>query len=103
MFSIDGLNIIQYDFGDHADDFFVYAHCEVSRTGDAGGEAFSVTVMSPRRLLNSDSDEVLLGRGLIVMKEYDERLIQNAIMPLLRDLDSWEEVTQAIDRYFDWI
>jgi len=103
MFTIDGFSIIRSDYGDDADDFSIFVHCELSRSGDAGGEAFSLTVVSPKRLSVSLQHEALLGRGLIIAKEYDEGLLRGAIEPLLVNSETWDEVTDEIEKFFDWI
>ena len=44
------LSIINQNWGDEPDDFFVQAHCEVREKGSAGGEAFELNIVSPKRI-----------------------------------------------------
>jgi hypothetical protein len=103
MFTIDGFNIINADYGDTEDDFSVYVQCELSEQGSEGGEAFSLTVVSPKRLAQSLKEDATLGRGLIIASDYDETRLRKAIEPLLAKAKTWKDVQTNVERYFDWV
>jgi len=74
---------------------------------EPGGEAFAVTVTSPRQLDRElqDGARIEYGRGYMFMRDYDEQAIASALQKLLdgcRDAD-WAALQSVVTRYFDWI
>lgn len=103
MFTVEGINVIRSDYGVDADDFSILVHCEISQASEHGGEAFTATVVSPKRLMNASNECPLLGHGLIITNEFQESQIIDAIRGLIEQVTSWNELTHVVSRYFDWI
>lgn len=107
VFKVSGLTKIHEFWGEDPGCFLVQLHCEVTKVGDLGGEAFSVTVTSPRQLDRElqSGEGIEYGRGYILMLDYDERTIASCLQKLLdgcREAD-WEALESFVTRYFDWI
>lgn len=105
-FRIGELLRIHDHWGDDPRYFSVQLQCDVSRDGEFGGEAFSVTVVSPAELEQWIGDEGLeLGRGYILMCDYDERRVTAFLQGLLdrSSAETWDELEAWVTRFFDWV
>jgi len=106
-FKVSGLSKIHEHWGDDPSEFLLQFHCEVSKHGEPGGEAFHVTVASPLQLSKelSHGEGIQLGRGYIFMSDYDERAIVSRLQTLLdgSGATSWEELAAYVTKYFNWI
>jgi hypothetical protein len=88
--------------------FFVLGQAEVERAGEPGGEAFSVTVISPSHLsamAAAEAADPILGRGKMIVSDYDEAAIVRALQRVVDSAteDSWNGVRAAVERFFDWL
>lgn len=84
-FRVARLTKIHEFWGEEPTEFSVQLHCEVTKAGDRGGEAFQVTVASlhqlPREL--QGESRIAFGRGYIFMLDYDERIAISQLQTLL--------------------
>lgn len=107
-FSVEKLTVLHQEFGDDPAQFCVQLHCEVTSSSTKGGEAFSVTAISPARLqadLESSPDGVEIGRGHVLMLDYNETILRSRLQTLLEAAraSSWTDLQQYISRFFDWV
>lgn len=106
-FKVTDLNIITEKHSDpEFKDFFIQAHCEITDELSAqGGEAFIVNIVSPLFLKNKIGDSVELGRGLILLNDFDKEKVKRKIQGLINksNAKTWDELTPFIAKHFDWI
>jgi hypothetical protein len=107
VFRVADLTKTHEHWGENATEFLVQLHCEVTKAGDPGGEAFQVTVASPQQLARElgGGGEVEFGRGYMFMLDYDEREVLSRLKGLLDRSQSatWEQLSSFVTRYFDWV
>ena len=107
-FTICGLTKIREHFGDDPSEFYVQLHCEVASSETPGGEAFAAAAVSPAQLqadLESESAGIELGRGHIILLDYNEIVIRDRLQRLIdrSGVSTWAELHDYIERFFDWI
>lgn len=102
-FTIANINIITKDLGVSNDDFWVNAEVDISEIGGYGAETFSVNFVGISRIKRITENENLMGRGLIIGKEYHEAALRRIIENLLERIntDNWEGFCVAFEKYFD--
>ncbi|MCG8416903.1 MAG: immunity 8 family protein [Proteobacteria bacterium] len=86
--------------------FLVQAHAEITCAGEAGGEAVTVTVMSPAQLAaDLDAGAVELGRGLVFMHDYDEASIIRTLQRIIDGAKAtdWDALQDVLGQYFEWL
>ena len=107
QFRVAGLTKIREHWGEESGQFLVQLHCEVTRAGDPGGEAFQVTVASPGQLLLElqHGEGAEMGRGYLFMIDYNEKEITARLQRLLdrSGATSWQDLVSSVTRFFDWI
>ncbi|MCH9686728.1 MAG: immunity 8 family protein [Deltaproteobacteria bacterium] len=105
-FNVTGLTMINEEWGDEPDDFCIQLHCEL-KDGNPGGEAFVVTVMSPRVLARglTEPNTVDWGRGCLFMRDYDASAVQEELQRFVDQgrAKDWTELSEYVGRFFDWI
>lgn len=109
QFRVYSMSLIREYWGEDPNDFMVQFHCEIEEVGEPGGEAFAVTVMSPRQLekelLGTRENELELGRGMLFCTDFNKKAVMARLQKLVDSIraTSWEDLHAGIDRYFDWI
>ena len=106
QFKVVGLNKVNEHWGDSEKCFLVQLHCELVQEGAPGGEAFQVTVVSPKQLEKEIPDnEFELGRGYLLAREYDEQGVKRRLQKFVdgSDADSWTSLAEYVQKYFDWV
>lgn len=105
-FNVTGLTTINEEWGDEPDDFCIQLHCELADE-EPGGEAFVVTVMSPKVLARglTDPHTVDWGRGCLFMRDYSAPAVRAELQRFVDQCqaDTWDELSDYVGRYFDWI
>ncbi len=102
-FKLENFNLIRYDLGEAYDDFWAIFEIEISRDEDYGAEAFSVNIVSVARLKKIAEGHPLLGKGIIICKDYDETAIRDILDKLIRgiDVDNWDDFCFQFEKYFE--
>ncbi|ARU60011.1 hypothetical protein CBW65_02225 [Tumebacillus avium] len=93
------------DWGDDIENFAVDVQIDIGPYNTEGADTFSFRVISPKRLeLYLDGNNVEIGRGIFIMKDYNIGAIQFQVNRLLDNCkgDSWREVALLLSRYFHW-
>ncbi|MGG0888123.1 Imm8 family immunity protein [Brevibacillus parabrevis] len=90
---------------DVSDDFWVSLCVAVGPEDSDGADFFYFYATSPKNLLRtSDTREVISGRGLLIVREFDLEAIEEKINDILKDCvrSTWDEVAIALNRYARW-
>lgn len=106
-FTFAGLHLVQEEWGDGNEEFALFANVRVQEHDQPAREVFEVQIVSPSYLtwmLTDGQEEILLGRGLILLAEYDEALIEDTLRGLIEceGIDSWDALRAQVEKYFDW-
>ena len=93
VFEISSINLISKNFTSAAD-FWLNLHVDIAQTGGKGAETIIVNVISIERLKMICLDEAVIGRGKIIVTEYDEKEIKKLVTSLINGLKAktWEEL-----------
>ncbi|MCC3381255.1 Imm8 family immunity protein [Paenibacillus farraposensis] len=97
--------VISEEWGDDIEDFAVDVQIDIGPYNSEGADTFSFRVISPKRLEQYlDGNNVEIGRGIFIMKDYNIGAIQSQVNRLLDKCrgDSWIEVAILLSRYFHW-
>ncbi|MCA1032517.1 immunity 8 family protein [Bacillus timonensis] len=102
---IVSLSIRSEDYGNELDDFTIDIQVDIGPKEGEGSETFSLTVCSPKRLektLKERPYEVEIGRGLLIMVDFNIDVIENTIIKIIDNCKrpTWEAVSQALSTYF---
>ena len=87
------------------DDFWVSICVSVGPEEELGADFFYFYVASPKNLLRTvEQNEVLAGRGLLILNKFDLNAIKEKIDDLLLECSrpTWKEVAMALNRYGIW-
>ncbi|WP_414153149.1 Imm8 family immunity protein [Pectinatus frisingensis] len=92
-------------WGEEYDDFGISIEVAVGPEGERREEFFTFSVTSPKRLeclLQRNSVE--LGRGLIIMRDYNYEIVKTKIVALINSLngENWNELSMKIAKYARW-
>jgi hypothetical protein len=77
----------------------------VGSDSEEGAQSFGVTVCIPQSLLERyTKDDVIIGRHLLIIFEYDYRRIMGKIERFLRrcDGETWDEVARKVGELGHW-
>lgn len=102
---IKAINKTIESWGENFDDFYIQIQADIGPEGDKGSETFTFYAASPKRLQNLiDDKQIEMGRGLLIMNDFDIRLIESAIERIVSTCmrETWEEVAMLISRYAYW-
>ncbi len=104
-FEISSLNIISSDLGDSNDDFWINAQVDISAINDYGAETFNINVVGIGRLKSIVESQDLLGRGIIISRDFNETRLRGIFENLLKKIkaDSLEQLCLELEKYFDLI
>lgn len=102
---IEAINSTFENWGEEYDDFWISIEVAVGPEGQKGEEFFTFSVTSPKRLeclLQRNSVE--LGRGIIIMKDYNYEIVKAKIIALISSLkgENWDELSMKIAKYARW-
>lgn len=92
-------------FPDNDDDFWVSICASVGPAEDLGADFFYFYVTSPKHLLRTlEQNEILEGRGLLIINKFDLKAVEVKINELLKECirPTWREVASALNRYGRW-
>ncbi len=108
LFKVSQLSVIREVWGDDVDDFWIEVHCEVQSQTEPGGEAFSLSIVSPKSLLtelNGEDFRAEYGRGFIITNHFDQNKIIGKLQKLVdgSEASSWKELIDYMSKYFDVI
>ena len=102
---IKAINVHSDIWGDTPDDFYVKLEVDIGIEGINGSDLFMFSVISPKYLETSFSNhEILLGKGLLVTKDYNINAIENRINKILETCskETWEQTAIEISKYCRW-
>lgn len=102
---IVAINIVSETWGEDIDDFYIQVQADIGPKGDKGSETFTFYAVSPKRLQGLLEDkQVRVGRGLLIMNDFDLRVVEATIERLLDNCkrENWDAVAAAICRYAHW-
>lgn len=97
--------------GQPNDNCWVVVHADIGPEGEkapdgsAATDIFLFYVTTPKKLLEISKDKGYeFGYSLIIVEEYKEDLVRDAIKKLLSEIDgdTWEEVAKKINKYGRW-
>lgn len=102
---IEAINSTFEKWGEEYDDFWISIEVAVGPENQKGEEFFTFSVTSPKRLeclLQRNSVE--LGRGLIIMRDYNYEIVKTKIIELISSLEgeNWGELSMKIAKYARW-
>lgn len=102
-FEISNINIITPDFGVAPNDFWLNIEIDISEIGGYGAETFNANIASVERLKRITESGCILGKGMIICKDYNEIAVQNIIETLVSKIaaNSWDEFCIEFEKYFD--
>lgn len=87
------------------DNFSILFQLMVGPSDSEGEEAFGVQVCTPLWLLTeSRTEDVLIGRGLLIMRQYNYNKIANTFSRFCESCTgrTWEEVATKVSRIGFW-
>jgi len=93
------------NWGEDYDDFSISVEADIGPENEMGAETFTFHVTSPKRLSHMGmAGEIQLGRGLLIMNEYNYEHVKQRIATLLKGCtrDTWSEVSMTIAKYARW-
>lgn len=97
--------VIHEEWGDDIENFAVDVQIDIGPSTSEGADTFSFRVISPRRLEQYlDGNDLEIGRGIFIMKDYKIGAIQSQVNRILDKCqgDSWKGVALLLSRYFHW-
>ena len=100
-----GLNIGTENWGNNPDDFWIVVQADIGPNNGKGSETFTFNVTSPKRLsLLLQESSIEIGRGLLIMEDYNIRKIESSIAKLIENCiaNTWYEVVLLLTRYSYW-
>lgn len=103
-FEISNLNIITSNYGVLEDDFWVTLQIDISEKNGKGSEVFNVSVVSCKRLIKIvESEQVVVGRGLIIANEFTKELVIEIFEKLLTksSANNWKDLLNDLSKYFE--
>lgn len=102
-FKLENINVIKEDFGEAYDDFWANIEIDISGSGEQGAESFSVNIVSVARLKKIAEGSPLLGKGIIICKDYDEKAIRDILDNLVKaiEVDNWDDFCSQFEKYFE--
>ena len=102
---VSNINIITSDIGDSHEDFWINIEIDISEIGNYGAETFTANIVSVERLIRITESGNILGRGIIICKEYDEIELNNIFENLIKKISasSWDEFIKEFEKYFEHI
>lgn len=102
-FKLENINLIKEDIGEAYDDFWASIEIDISGSEDHGAESFSVNIVSVARLKKIAEERPLLGKGIIICKDYDEKAIRDILDKLVKaiDVDNWDDFCFQFEKYFE--
>lgn len=98
--------IVSYEnWGEEYDDFLITVEADIGPENEMGAETFTFNVISPKRLSHMGMEgEIQLGRGLLIMNDYNYEQVKQRIATLLKGCarDTWREVSMMVAKYARW-
>lgn len=101
---VKALTIIHEDWGGTFDDFCIYYQLDVGLEDVEGvSDMFSFEVISPVRL-NNVIDGIEIGRGYLIMQEYDQNKVEQTVKRLVEmsKEEDLEDALKNLSAYFRW-
>lgn len=105
-FEISSLNIISSDYSNLEDDFWVNLQVDISEIGGEGAEVFNINVVGCGRISKIiEGNNILMGRGIIIAKNFTSQLVINIIEDLIikKQLDNWQTLISELSKHFDYL
>ena len=102
---IVAINATSESWGNDLDDFYIQIQADIGPKGGKGSETFTFYAVSPKRLQHLlDGKQIRIGRGLLIMNDYDIKLIEATIERLVDTCrkETWDEVAMNISKYAYW-
>lgn len=102
---LKSINVTVEDWGESEQDFWNVVELGIGPLGEIGSELFTVNVASTKRIQKSiESNGIEIGRGLLIMDDFNINLVERTMERLLRSCErpSWNEVVLALCRYAFW-
>lgn len=93
------------NWGEEYDDFWVTVEADIGPENGMGAETFTFHVTSPKRLgFMGMTGEIQVGRGLLIMNDYNYEQVKQRINTLLKGCvrDTWQEVSITVAKYARW-
>ncbi|MED1795184.1 Imm8 family immunity protein [Brevibacillus nitrificans] len=87
------------------DDFWVSICVSIGPAEELGADFFYFYVASPKFLLRTlEVNEVLCGRGVLILNTFDLLLIKKKINEIVKACirPTWKEVAESINKYGIW-
>jgi hypothetical protein len=98
--------IVSYEnWGEEYDDFWITVDADIGPENGMGAETYTFHVTSPKRLGHMvETGEIQLGRGLLIMNEYNYEQVKQRIATLLKGCkrETWKEVSMTVAKYARW-
>ncbi len=101
---VKALTAIHEEWGETFEDFCIYYQLDVGLEGVEGAsDMFSFEVISPARLHNI-IDDVEIGRGYLIMKDYDQNKVEQTVKRLVEisSEKNFEDALRNLSNYFRW-
>lgn len=106
MFIIKAMTKGFEDWGDDVDDFFVSFQLDIGPKEIIGESyLYTIDIISPKRLQNMiQEDESEIGRGYLILTDYNEKVIRNAVESIVRkcNTNDYEKAYTSLSKYFRW-
>lgn len=102
---LKSINVTLEEWGETEQDFWIVVEIGIGPRNEIGDELFTVNVASVKRLQKSiESNGIEIGRGLLIMDDFNINLVERTMEQLLRSCErpSWNEVVLAFCRYAFW-
>lgn len=106
MIVVKAITNINEDWGEEADDFFISYQVDVGLENVLGAtDMFSFDVISPKRLSKMlESTYIEVGRGLLLMNDFDQNKVINTVERLVKisQEEKEEDTLSNLSKYFRW-
>lgn len=85
-------------------EFYFHVDIDVGAQNEKGSELFQVKVCSPEWLKNNRADDVVNGRGMMIMNEFHFEKFENFIQKTMGIIEgeNWDEIMKKLSRFARW-